>query len=124
MGCGLTKEKIEDEMMKAKLDRIQVQFERQKQLELLKNIDGTDYKSPAIPDYIIPKLKKIQSAFRTKRSSKSTNKYNNKSKTIKLGPKRNKSLIIKNKSLLNSLNTNYQLREKNEKFIKRKTVKI
>jgi hypothetical protein len=52
MGCGMSKENIENEMMKAKMDRVEIQFERQKQLELLKDIDGILYKAAIIPDYL------------------------------------------------------------------------
>ena len=52
MGCGDAKEKIEDEMLKMKMERIELRMERYKQLELLKGIDGCDKKLPIIPDYI------------------------------------------------------------------------
>ena len=42
MGCGDAKEKIENEMVKMKMERVEIQMERQKQLKLLKDIDGTD----------------------------------------------------------------------------------
>ena len=54
MGCDNPKEKIEDEMMKIKMARIDLQMERHNQLELLKGIDGGEIniKTPSIPDYI------------------------------------------------------------------------
>lgn len=52
MGCDNSKEKIEDQMMKMKMDRIELQMERYKALQQLKEIDGTDMKIPAIPDYV------------------------------------------------------------------------
>ena len=52
MGCGDMKEKIENEMVKMKMERVEVQMERKKQLNLLKEIDGCDIKLAKIPDYI------------------------------------------------------------------------
>ena len=43
MGCENTKEKIEDQMMKIKMARIDLQMERMNQLELLKSIDGHQF---------------------------------------------------------------------------------
>ena len=55
MGCGNSKEKVEDEMMKMKMKRIELQMERYNQLQLLKEIDGSEIKPPVIPDYLDPK---------------------------------------------------------------------
>ena len=52
MGCGDTKEKLENQMVKMKMERVEVQMERQNQLKLLKEIDGCEYKFKEIPDYI------------------------------------------------------------------------
>ena len=52
MGCGNPKEKIEDEIMKAKLERIALHMERMKQIKVLENIEGHPIKCPIIPDYI------------------------------------------------------------------------
>ena len=52
MGCGNSKEKIEDEIMKAKLERINLHMERMKQIKALENIEGHPIKCPIIPDYI------------------------------------------------------------------------
>ena len=100
MGCGNIKEKLEDEIMKAKLARIEVQYERQKQMELLKEIDGKDYKPPIIPDYLTPTSIKKQPTIR-KKSSHSISKFR-KSKILKLKPKRNKSTQI----LVDRISTN------------------
>ena len=40
MGCGNPKVKVENEMMKMKMERIELQMERYKQLQKLKEIDG------------------------------------------------------------------------------------
>ena len=36
MGCGDAKEKIENEMVKMKMERIEVQMERQKTIKIIK----------------------------------------------------------------------------------------
>ena len=56
MGCGSAKEKLENEMIMAKLQRIGIQMERQNQLKLLENIDGRKINVPNIPDYIDSKF--------------------------------------------------------------------
>ena len=52
MGCGSSKEKIEDEMMNAKLESIAIHMERMNQMKLLENIEGRPVNCPIIPDYI------------------------------------------------------------------------
>ena len=55
MGCGNTKEKIEDELMNAKMERIEIQYERQRQMNILKELGcDSEYKQPIIPDYTNP----------------------------------------------------------------------
>ena len=69
MGCGNSKEKLEDEMLDLKISRIEVQMERYNQMQLLKEKNGINVKSPDIPDYLDPKFEVNQ----TKRNSISTN---------------------------------------------------
>ena len=52
MGCGDPREKIENEMLKMKMERSIIQMERKNQLKLLKDIDGIDLKIQKIPDFI------------------------------------------------------------------------
>ena len=52
MGCGNPKEKLEDEMMKIKMSRIEIQMERHNQLKLLKSMNEAQVKTAIIPDYI------------------------------------------------------------------------
>ena len=54
MGCGVTKEKIEDEIMKAKQERTLVQMERINQMKLLEELGFPTFKKPFIPDYLVP----------------------------------------------------------------------
>ena len=52
MGCENTKEKVESELIKMKMARSEVQMERYNQIQLLKEMDGTEIKPSIIPDYI------------------------------------------------------------------------
>ena len=52
MGCDNTKEKLENEIVKTKMKRVELQMERYKQLDLLKRNFGIDKEVPVIPDYI------------------------------------------------------------------------
>ena len=95
MGCGTSKEKIENEMIQMKMARSEVQMERFNQMKLLKEIDGTEVKAPIIPDYIDQdflkdKISKLNS------SSKLIQDIN--SKNV-LRPRINKSFAIKRKNL-------------------------
>ena len=65
MGCSGEKEKIEDKMMIMKLERMEVQMEKEKILKRLSEIEGRTVRSSLIPDYIDPKFaeeKKIYNA--------------------------------------------------------------
>jgi hypothetical protein len=57
MGCGSTKEKIENEIIAMKLERVGVQMERRNQIKLLEDIDGRKIEEPNIPDYLAIKPK-------------------------------------------------------------------
>ena len=83
MGCGNPKEKIEDELMKAKLERVQVQMERMNQIKLLEEITGQKIKPSFIPDYLSPITNKLE------------NEKNNTSITNRKSLKKSKSQIIK-----------------------------
>ena len=39
MGCGDSREKIEDEMIKLKFERAQIQMERKKQIQILEGME-------------------------------------------------------------------------------------
>ena len=74
MGCGDSKEKIEDEMIKLKFQRTQIQMERKKQIKLLEEIEKKKITEPIIPDYIClqqekPAIKKAQTEEKRKPAS-------------------------------------------------------
>ena len=52
MGCGDSKEKLEDEMIKLKFQRAQIQMERKNQLKKLEEIEGKKLAEPQIPDFV------------------------------------------------------------------------
>ena len=56
MGCAGEKEKIEDKMMLMKLERMEIQMEKEKQLKKLSDIEGRKIQVRHIPDYIDPKF--------------------------------------------------------------------
>ena len=56
MGCAGEREKIEDKMMLMKLERMEIQMEKEKELKKLSDIEGHEIKGPHIPDYIDPKF--------------------------------------------------------------------
>jgi hypothetical protein len=76
MGCGSAREKLENEMIMIKLERIGIQMERQNQMQLLEKIDGKKMKVHKIPDYIDTKnlRKKLsKKSLKMKKRSKSFN---------------------------------------------------
>ena len=122
MGCGNPKEKVEDEMMKMKMARIELQMERHKQLQLLKKIDGCDMKTPSIPDYIDQNF--LNDYISKKRNSEGIININD----IPRRTKRSKSFAIKRKLPNNEIQENpenqeIKTRRRNNSF-KRKTVKL
>ena len=52
MGCGTTREKIEDEMMKLKLIRFEIRMMKEKEQQKLAEILGKPVRRRVVPDYI------------------------------------------------------------------------
>ena len=63
MGCAGAKEKIEDKMMLVKLERMEVQMEKEKELKKLSELEGHSIKRSHIPDYIDPKFAKEKQIY-------------------------------------------------------------
>ncbi len=57
MGCTSNREKIENEMIAMKLERVRVQIEKRNNIKLLEDIDGRKIKESIIPDYLYSKSK-------------------------------------------------------------------
>ena len=101
MGCGDPREKVENEMVKMKMERIVIQMERQKQLKLLKDIDGVELNIQKIPDYIDDSAYTNQITKRNKKFETESASRNMK----KLKLKKSKSLNPKEIKKVNSLQT-------------------
>ena len=114
MGCGTSKEKLEDELLKAKLERTEIQYERQKQIKLLKELDGTEYKSKILPE-------EEPNANAEENISK---KPQIKSKSLKIRPKRSQSFASKKKTFMNRENTNSEAVVKRKKSFRKKSMNI
>ncbi len=95
MGCGDSREKIEDEMIKLKFERAQIQMERKKQIQILEGIERKKITEPVIPDYISLKpekpFKNVQTEIKNKAVSDKNKKAKKKSPVKKKKPKSDKT---------------------------------
>ena len=101
MGCGKSKEKLEDEMIKLKFQRAQIQMERKNQIKILEGIERKKITEPIIPDFIsFQKEKPTKKILTETKENKSVDKKEKKSKKEKEkddNKKRSKSVKTKNK---------------------------
>ena len=118
MGCVSVKDKIENEIIRLKMIRTEVRYERQKQLKLLKDNYGCDFKPSNIPDYC--------NLNETKENCSKKNSISiiRNSKTIKLKPKKSKSISIKHKKSISSKDTNCCIKIKTNPLNEKKTLKL
>ncbi len=63
MGCSGEREKIEDKMMLMKLERMEIQMEKEKALKQLSDMEGKQIPFGHIPDYIDPKFAKDKNIY-------------------------------------------------------------
>ena len=63
MGCAGEREKIEDKMMLMKLERMEVQMEKEKTLKKLSEMEGRQIPFGHVPDYIDPKFAKDKNIY-------------------------------------------------------------
>ena len=63
MGCAGAREKLEDQMMLMKLERMEIQMEKAKALQKLSEIEGHKVERNHIPDYIDPKFAKERQIY-------------------------------------------------------------
>ena len=101
MGCGNSKEKLEDEMIKLKFKRAQIQMERKNQIKILEGLEKKKITEPVIPDFICLRPEKPTKKILTEIKEKgiTSDKKENK-KNIKKEPEnknRSKSVKTKNK---------------------------
>ena len=81
--------------MNAKMERIELQFERQKQMNMLKELGyDSEYKQPIIPDYTSPQVENERDPIIKKHKTLQFNKQ----KTGRIRPIRSKSFAFKNKN--------------------------
>ena len=123
MGCGNVKEKLENEILKVKMDRNVVQYERKKQLQLLKEIYGCEHEIPNIPDYI--DTTPIGNHIKNKKNSIPL--PSSRSKKKKLRTKRSSSFKIKKNSLISKADTIDETKQRNSKkrnSKKKRTIKL
>ena len=99
MGCGNSKRKLEDEMIKLKFQRAQIQMERKNQIKILEGIERKKITEPIIPDFIsFQKEKPTKKILTETKENKSVDKKEKKSKKEKDdNKKRSKSVKTKNK---------------------------
>ena len=116
MGCGNSREKIEDQMMKLKMARIEVQMERYNHLEKLKSMDGRQRKAPLIPDYIDQTF--INNYFLKKLNSTSNED------TRRRRPGRSKSFAVKRKSKIFEKKPQTRRFSRKGLTLKRKSLKV
>ena len=95
MGCGTAREKLENEMIMMKLERIGIQMERQNQVKLLEGIDGRKISVPNIPDYLDSKFK-IKSILKNIPNNKKRGRVFNTKKKFNI-KKRSKSMHLRKK---------------------------
>ena len=99
MGCSTSRESIENQMMKLKLVRMEIQMERENNVNKSTEIDGHKIVYRSIPDYIDPQFaieNKIYYDTRIKSIEKSQQEINEQIN----GPKK----VIKPINLKNKLN--------------------
>ena len=100
MGCTTEeKEKIQDQMMLMKLERMEVQMEKEKHIKRLSEIEGKPIKLGNIPDYIDPEFAKEKNIYtdeegnanlKTDAQNKKSNKKDKKEKDKKGKDKKGK----------------------------------
>ena len=93
MGCGTAREKLEDEMMVYKLERMEVQMQKEKELKKLAEIEGHVIERHQIPDYIDPefaKEKRLYPEQNTNKEKKDLTKTKKKSNKSDIDKKRKK----------------------------------
>ena len=96
MGCGDSREKLEDEMIKLKFQRAQIQMERKNQIKILEGLEKKKITEPVIPDFISLKPEKPTKKLLTETKCKlafNKKKENNNNKS----PDKNRSKNVKAK---------------------------
>ena len=94
MGCGSPREKLEDEMMVYKLERMAIQMEKEKELKKLAEIEGHQIERSQIPDYIDPQFAKEKRLYIEQNNENNNDNINNddNNDNMSIKKKKNKKL--------------------------------
>ena len=110
MGCSGPREKLEDKMMLMKLERMEIQMEKEKELNKLSQIEGHKIKPGYVPDYIDPKFAKEKNIYEDDELEDKKTNANDKNKNKK-GKEKEKD---KSKSKKKDKNDKKENKEKNK----------
>ena len=128
MGSSSPKKDIENQMSLLKLERMEIQVEKEKALKKLSDIEGTSIKGAKIPDYIDPIFAKKNNIYtnnddikKNKKNSKDK-KHNDKNKKSNKDKKDKKNKNIKKDKDKKEKDKNIKKKIKNS--TKRNTTKI
>ena len=113
MGCGDSREKIEDEMIKLKFELAQIQMERKKHVQILEGIEGKKITEPVIPDYISLKPEKLFKTIQTEVKSKPFSEKDKKNRQTSPSKKK-KSKSKKKKTKQKKTDSTKQESQKND----------
>ena len=97
MGCGTAREKLEDEMMVYKLERMDIQMQKEKELKKLAEIEGHEIERHQIPDYIDPQFAKEKRLYPVQDNQDINDNYPKKKERKKSDKKTLESIGSKNK---------------------------
>ena len=97
MGCGSPREKLEDLMMVYKLERMEVQMEKEKELRKLAEIEGHDIERYLVPDYIDPQFAKEKRLYIEEPKENKEKKFIHKIETKRRSKNKNKIVEITKK---------------------------
>ena len=93
MGCGTAREKLEDEMMVYKLERMEIQMQKEKELKKLAEIEGHTIERHPIPDYIDPQFAKEKRLYPVQDENNNLNNNSVKTDKSKKEKKSNKKIV-------------------------------
>ena len=102
MGCGNTKEKLENEMIKLKFQRAQIQMQRRNQIKILEGIERKKITEPNIPDFISFQKEEPGKKLLTETKDKRNENKKEKNKKKEKEEKKSKSVKTKNKKTENT----------------------
>ena len=114
MGCGDSREKIEDEMIKLKFELAQIQMERKKHVQILEGIEGKKITEPVIPDYISLKPEKPFKAIQTEVKNKPLSEKDKKNRQTSPSKKKKSKSVKKKKTKQKKTDSTKQESQKND----------